>query len=84
MKSKKLLFCLMTACMLLLSFSACFATSGDQGQFVDSLAEGINADSMWGAVAPNAKLIIYVFIFAFAYGLLRRVLKKGSKGKFGM
>lgn len=57
--------------------------SGEAG-FVNAITEGITADAMWGAVTPVASIIIFVFLFAFAYNIIRRVLKKGSKGKFGM
>lgn len=70
---------------LVLSFATCFAASGDtQEGFVNALTEGINQDSMWGSVTPVAPLIIYTFLFAFGFGIIRRVTKKGSKGKFGM
>ena len=84
MKLKRFFFTFCVVLILVVSCISCFAASGDQAAFVDAINDGINADSMWGAVAPNAKLIIAVFVFAFAYGMLRRVLKKGSRGKFGM
>lgn len=82
---KKLLSMFLVACMVVMSICACFA-SGEAG-FVDALTDsetGITADSMWGAVTPVAKIIVFVFLFAFAYRIIRRVLKKGSNGKFGM
>lgn len=80
--SKKLCVILATFC-LVMAMATCFA-SGEQSAFVDEIAEGITPDNMWGAVAPYAKIILAIFIFAFAYGILRKVLKKGSRGKFGM
>lgn len=45
-------------------------------------AEGaITSTTLWGEVAHAAPLIITVFIFAFGYYVLRKVLKGGSKGK---
>lgn len=56
--------------------------SGDMSSFVSALTAGITADSMWGAVAPFAPLMIILFLFAFGYYVYRRLTKGGSKGKF--
>lgn len=76
---------MLVLCMIVMAMSICFASeTATQADFVTALTTGINANSMWGAVVPTASIIIFVFIFAFAYGIIRRVLKKGSRGKFGM
>lgn len=85
-KKHKFLSLLCVVCLLIMSLVTCFAGSGEQA-FVDALTDpdtGISADSMWGAVTPVVKIIVFVFLFAFAYKIIRRVLKKGSGGKFGM
>lgn len=79
----KKLICLALATCLVFSLAVCFAGSGEE-EFVAALEEGINADTMWAAVTPVSSLIIFTFTFAFAYMIIRRVLKKGSHGKFGM
>lgn len=50
--------------------------------FVSALTTGITADSMWGAIAPFAPLMIILFLFAFGYYVYRRLTRGGSKGKF--
>lgn len=82
---KRIIITCMMFC-LVFSLAVCNASeSGNtQADFVNDLTTGINADSMWGAVRPVATIIIFVFIFAFGYRIIRRVLKKGSQGKFGM
>lgn len=81
-KSKKLLAIVCTFCVVM-AMATCFATSGEQG-FVDAIESEITADNMWGAVTPLVGIIGFIFIFAFAYRIIRKVLKKGSQGKFGM
>lgn len=48
-------------------------------------AEGaITSSTLWGEVATAAPLIITIFVFAFGYKVLKRVLKSGSKGKLNV
>ena len=42
---------------------------------------GITSSSLWTEVAAAAPLIVTIFIFAFGYRVIRKVLKSGSKGK---
>lgn len=64
--------------------------SGDgMGDFVSALISpasgtGITSTALWGEVTNAAPLIITIFVFAFGYKVVRRVLKKGSSGKSGM
>lgn len=81
---RKLAVILATLC-LVMAMATCFAAeTGTQAGFISALTTGINADTMWGAVTPVTPLIIFTFIFAFAFLIIKRVLKKGSKGRFGM
>ena len=82
--NKKRLFSLLTlAIMVVCAFACVNADSGEQ-EFVDEISTYITADTMWGAVIPVVKIIAFVFTFAFAYRIVKKVLKKGSQGKFGM
>lgn len=77
------IFCIISC--LVFSLATCFAaTQSGEELFVDALEENITADNMWGAVIPLVGIISFVFIFAFAYRIIKKVLKKGSQGKFGM
>lgn len=56
------------------------------GNFVSALTnptsgDGITSSALWGEVANAAPLIIGIFIFAFGYRVVKKVLKSGSKGK---
>lgn len=85
MSVKKVISLILSACLVLAFGCTCFAASGDGEQgFVDAINENITADTMWGAVTPVVSIIGFIFVFAFAYRIIRRVLKKGSQGKFGM
>lgn len=42
---------------------------------------GITSANLWTEVTQAAPLIIGIFIFAFGYRVVRKVLKSGSKGK---
>ena len=42
---------------------------------------GITSSALWTEVTAAAPLIIGIFIFAFGYRVVRKVLKSGSKGK---
>lgn len=78
----KLFLFVMCLCFV---FALC-AVNADSGEeaFVGAITENITADTMWGSVTPVVPIIAFVFTFAFAYGIIRKVLKKGSRGKFGM
>ena len=82
LKLKKLIALICTFCVVM-AMASCFATSGEQG-FIYALEDEVTADNMWGAVTPLVGIIGFVFVFAFAYRIIRKVLKKGSQGKFGM
>lgn len=43
--------------------------------------DGITSSALWTEVTAAAPLIIGIFIFAFGYRVVRKVLKSGSKGK---
>lgn len=80
---KRILAILACVSMLLAMCSICFATSGEES-FVSALETNITADSLWGAVTPIVGIISFIFIFVFAYRILKKVLKGGSRAKFNM
>lgn len=51
--------------------------------FITALTTDISATSLWGAVAPTAPLIAILVLFALGLYVLRKNLKRGSKGKGG-
>lgn len=59
--------------------------TGMQG-FITALTgtNGISAESLWSAVTACASIIVIGVLFAFAYRMVKKVLKGISKGKQGM
>lgn len=55
-------------------------------QFVTALTGegGITSAKLWADVATAAPLIVLIFGFVFGYHVVRKVLKRGSKGSFSM
>lgn len=51
--------------------------------FITALTEGLSADALWGAIAPIAPLIIVFCLVGFGLYVLRKNLRKGTKGKGG-
>lgn len=61
--------------------------SGDgMSGFVTALTgtDGITSSNLWTEVTSASPLIIGIFIFAFGYYVVRKVVKGGSKGKLKM
>lgn len=80
---KKFLGLLMAITIVLSLGIVCCAASGDGVTgFVDAVNEGITQDAMWDGVTPFVPLMITIFVFAFSFGIFRKVTKSGSKGKF--
>lgn len=42
---------------------------------------GITSTTLWGEAVHAVPLIVGIFIFAFGYRIVRKVLKGGYKGK---
>lgn len=55
-------------------------------QFVTALTGegGISSASLWSDVTIAVPLIVMIFGFAFGYHVVKKVLKRGSKGNFSM
>lgn len=63
---------------------ALLTATGEAG-FVNAITQGITLDTLWGSATTIAPIIIFMFIFAFSYGILRKVMTKGAnKRKLGM
>lgn len=58
--------------------------SGDGMQsFVSSLTTGLDADAIWGAIAPIAGLIIVACVVGITRRLINKNLNSITKGKSG-
>lgn len=59
------------------------ANTGLQG-FIDGLTSsstGVTGAGLWDQITPAIPFIVTMFLFAFGYGVVRKVLRRGSKGK---
>ena len=45
---------------------------------------GISSATLWADVTTAVPIIVMIFGFAFGYHVVRKVLKRGSKGSFSM
>lgn len=52
--------------------------------FVQALLEGITADALWSIIAGFAGLVIMMVLFAFAYRVVKRIIRSIPKGKAGV
>lgn len=58
--------------------------SGDgMSEFVTSLTTGLNADAIWGAIAPIGGLIIVACVVGITRRLINKNLNSLTKGKSG-
>lgn len=84
LQKKKIAVCIACFC-LVLSVATCFASNASgETAFITAMQEQVNADSLWGALIPLAGFIGFMVVFAFAYRILNKVLKKTPKGKAGI
>lgn len=76
---------IVSAFCIVMAMAVCFAASGDGVDgFVSAVNEGITQDAMWDGVTPFVPLMVTIFVFAFSFGIFRKVTKKGSRGRFGV
>lgn len=78
--------CLAVSIVMCMCVTA-FATTGSTGVngFVSAMTDstsGITGENLWTSLIPFVGLFVSIFIFAFAYGRLKKSTKSGSKGKF--
>lgn len=58
--------------------------SGGAASVANALNAGFTADALWGALSPFIPVIITVTLVAFGFYIVRRLIKKFSKGKSGV
>jgi len=51
---------------------------------VDALSTNLTADAVWGAITPFIPVVVTVSLIALSVTIIRRIVKKASKGKGGM
>lgn len=54
------------------------------GAAVNTIAETVTTDALWGNIATIMPIALIVTMFALGFYLVRRQLKKVSKAKGGM
>lgn len=55
--------------------------------FVSALTNsttGLTSSTLWSEVTAAAPLIILIFTFVFGYRVVKKILKKGARGSFGI
>lgn len=88
MKFKKALSLVLALGIVLCMSAVCFAdtTTGAAG-WVSAMTDattGITGENLWTSLIPFVGLFVTCFIFAFAYGRIRKTSGSASKGKFKM
>lgn len=53
-------------------------------EFVNTLTTGYTMDSVFGAITPVMPVVITLSLIALTVYVVRRVIKRASKGKGGM
>ena len=51
---------------------------------VTALQTNLTADAVWGAITPFIPIVVTVSLIALSVYIIRRIIKKASKGKGGM
>lgn len=59
------------------------ANSGVSGA-VTALETNLTADAVWGAITPFIPIVVTVSLIALSVYIIRRIIKRASKGKGGM
>lgn len=84
-KSKKIMTLAMTLCMIFCMTAICCATeTADYGTLITQLNDGLGASAFIGVVGDVLPYIITVTIVALVWYLIKRAIKKFSKGKPGV
>lgn len=61
-----------------------FGTASGQAGAVTALETAFTADTVWAAITPFIPVVATVTLIALGIYLIRRIVKKVSKGKGGM
>ena len=59
-------------------------TATGQAGAVEALQTAFTADTVWGAITPFIPVVATVTLVALGIYIIRRIVKKVSKGKGGM
>lgn len=51
---------------------------------VSALSSNLTADAVWGAITPFIPIVVTVSLIALSVTIIRRIVKRASKGKGGM
>lgn len=51
---------------------------------VQALSTNLTADAVWGAITPFIPIVVTVSLIALSVTIIRRIVKRASKGKGGM
>lgn len=84
---KKVISIVLALCMVMAMCVTAFADTSGSAGFVAAMTDsttGITGENLWTALIPFVGLMVGIFIFAFAYGRVRKTTNSGSKGKFRM
>lgn len=61
-----------------------FGTASGVNGAVTSLETNLTADAVWGAITPFIPVVVTVSLIALSVYIIRRIIKRASKGKGGM
>lgn len=61
-----------------------FGTATGQAAAVDALETAFTVDTVWGAITPFIPVVATVTLISLGVYIIRRIVKKVSKGKGGM
>lgn len=61
-----------------------FGTATGVNGAVSALEQNLTADAVWGAITPFIPIVITVSLIALSVYIIRRIIKRASKGKGGM
>lgn len=61
-----------------------FGTATGVNGAVSALETNLTADAVWGAITPFIPIVVTVSLIALSVYIIRRIIKRASKGKGGM
>lgn len=61
-----------------------FGDATGQAAAVDALQTAFTVDTVWGAITPFIPVVATVTLISLGVYIIRRIVKKVSKGKGGM
>lgn len=61
-----------------------FGTASGVSGAANALETNLTADAVWGAITPFIPIVITVALISLSVTIIRRIVKRASKGKGGM